>query len=211
MTEPGRTRGLVHEALWQVDGELEQGGWDQDPRLFLVMADDAQRLAGFVRSMTGRELDAGQAVGTGIALAELTPFGQLVQQAGGDVPTALMVMGQALRQAIGSRPRPGPPFAYGAVLTAEAWMLRDADQHVAALERGDDVKIAEHPHRVEVRMTSFVGRDGHQAMLVHERDGIAELHDDRGGLGPDGRVPEGLTFFLASVLGRPVGPGGRDA
>jgi len=151
----------VREALWHVDAEMEQGGWDQNAQLWMVVvtAGPGEDVVGFV-PLFGWDQVAEQAPDMQAALRLLT--------------TVYEGMPAELKANMLSE-----STMFGVAFASEAWLLRidqENQEHVRAV--ADVHAIHTDPDRVEVRIIHLAPLDGPAAMLQHERDGIVQLHDE---------------------------------
>jgi hypothetical protein len=94
---------------------------------------------------------------------------------------------------------------FGVAFSSEVWMLRPAGGEKFTPEQEREVaahEIKDDPDRVEARLIYFAAADGPGAALLHERDGVAEMHDEDGAdaFSMDGTLPELLTRLVRALL-----------
>jgi hypothetical protein len=161
----------IRELLWQVDGEREQAGWDDPPELAVVYREPV--------------------VAPGGLMAEvfmLRPFpgfrrvGAKLFEVYGDVSMP-EVLGTLVRF-VRTMPREMVEGEFeggvGLVLVSEAWAVeRYHEEEITdgrALIAGyTEAPPSEHPDRYEIRMVAACMADGTGAMLMHKRDGVADI------------------------------------
>jgi len=189
--EPDR---VIAEALWHIDNEMEEIGWDQDAMLFAVMihrVDDFGPL-GLPGALGG--------------VINLMPFPAWeLALAGAPSPTDALGFMAGM---VGLAPKPmrevtfPPDEFYGLAFATEAWILRPPmdgqELSPSAIEAMQSGSISEHPDRVEVRLIYCLPKDGGApAVLSHERDGIVEALDDTVTIG--GAIPGCLKELLGKI------------
>ena len=186
---------VAKEILWHADAKMEDAGWDQPSQLWLVVY---------------RTIKPGEAAVCGLLPL---PGWEMVRSSFADIQSQLGFMVDALRNcppAIRLKAMPGVDDLFGVALCCEAYKLdsgRNASQE--QLDQMDKVArahtIHEHPNRVEIRIIYLAPLDGPEAVLTHEKGGIAELLDDRDEDRPSyaGEVPR-LLKELGKALVSPT-------
>ena len=153
------------EALWHVDAELEKGGWDQPPQLWLAIK---------------------HPLGEGVNAVELKPMPgwDYVWSRLPNIQGALAVMLQSAKaypKSLKPYTFPGIERLFGLVLAVEAWVLevnKDDPDAEAKEEMAKAHTIHNHPDKVETRTIYLCPVDGQGAMLAHEREGVPRMIDD---------------------------------
>lgn len=140
---------LLKETLWHIDAKADEFGWDMPPQLWFVLVLESE----------------------GLAAVHLIPVPgwEEVLSASATVPDAL----GWVREAVLSRPDglTTPKTIYGVAFTVEAWSVSvEIMPEVTA-----DTNLSTHPDRFETRVTYCCSREGVSNVLIHERDGIAQV------------------------------------
>lgn len=154
----------VREALWHVDAQLEEHGWGQASQLWAVSVMEGEVMRSIIMfPLPGWEQVRAQAPSHEACLAFLADM--------------YARMPQTLKKKV------SPGSLFGLAFSSEAYMLRyqGSQEELDKLQeslRERDVSIGKSPDMIETRMVYLVPLDGPPAMLLHERDGIAELHED---------------------------------
>lgn len=152
----------VREALWHVDAEMEQGGWDQNAQLWMVVvtASSGEDVVGFV-PLYGWDQVAEAAPDMQAALRLLTAAYE-------GMPARLRAEVLSIEGAM-----------FGVAFASEAWLLDiEQDDLERARAVADAHAIHADPNRVEVRIIHLAPIEGPAAMLQHERGGIVQLRDE---------------------------------
>lgn len=159
------------ETLWHLDGARERSGWDSAPDLLALYEvrcpthDTTVAIGG--AEFPGWRLAMGM---TGHSFHAMSSIITGLQAAPRDLVHRLVP----------------PPGLVGVVLIDETWTLS-----VAPGTPRPQGSLANHPHRVEQRLTWLQTLDGRRALLAHERDGIAQIVDDVEQMG--GRLADALA------------------
>lgn len=166
----------VKESLWHIDAQFEEEGWDQPPRLLMVLPD-----------------------ALGIELKPLPGWDMVVPEAG-SAQRALTGMVHAYDLMPVDLLRVGiPTNLFALAFVSEGWSLsvdkNDEAAAAAALKAGEEHTVHTDPHRVEVRVLYLQPVAGERAMLMHERDGVVEMTGGSKG----GEIPRLLGDLMTAL------------
>lgn len=166
----------LRELLWHIDGEIERIGWGVPPVLALVVVPHEEQVK--LRTVPGYEMALDSLGDSGDAIAAIANVFT-------EVPPA--IKSAWFDGDIG--------IAEGVVFIGEAIMLRREDM---ATLFPPALEIVSHPLSVKVRVTTLVTRSGSTHVLVHERDGIAQLSEV--GEVVTGRVVADMNRLMRAIL-----------
>jgi hypothetical protein len=197
---------LAAEVLWHVDAKAEEIGWDNAaPQLYAVLI---HRPPAEIAMALAREAGApADADGLQVALFELDqlPGWPLVLDRSPSTASAINMMAMCVEQmpAVLRTSMYDLDKLYGLVLVSEAWMVRsieiDEAERQGVLAKARSHHLDEHPDRIEVRMTYCVSKAGTMSLLMHERDGIAEITTGERAARMQGAMPTVLRRLVEAL------------
>lgn len=166
-----RLRAAAEALLRNIDAIAEEGGWDQPPRLYAVVAPEADE-------GSDRPLRA----------IEVHQFMDLTVE-GNDTLDVLGALVDAFRRRQNTEGRVDMPHGfYGWAVLLEAWMVHLPEGAIEPdLEL--DHPLEQHPDRVEVRLIYCTTVDGEVIGVSRERGSDPELVDPEHIAEDGGRVP----------------------
>lgn len=197
LRDPVGAKALI-EVLYNLNGELAPGGWDQPPVLGFIY----QRGQAREGSVSMRYLE----------WSPLPDFDKAYHRANdryGRPHPAIVETADVMRPFIEADPAMVPRSLLAAVLVTEAWALYgNKDTDLAEQERiTRERRVHEQADRVEIRMLHAVDTMGVRYSLLQPRDGVPR-HDVTDPFNPDrkagvsGDVVDALHYFTAVCSGQ---------
>lgn len=184
MTDATIVTARVREALWHVDAELEKQGWNLPSQLWTVLHVPA----------TAFQMAT-------VALLPLPGWEQVLEK-GDDMQDCLRVTIALYRRMPAALKVDLRKDLFGVALASEAWALRTEDPVKAERfqQIAEERQVHAEPDRIECRIIHFAPLDGSPALLMHERDGIAQLLDENSEMTATGEIPELLSQLVQALI-----------
>lgn len=174
-------------ALERLDERLEEDGWDQPPKLFLVMRGDEQ---------------LGGATFSAVAFMEMPGWDMILAMAG-EPAAALDTFAATLETGQLQKVLPDMPKLYGVAFSAESWILKSRAKTLAEANRiAADRQIHRHPDRLEARAIILAPIIGEQLLLTRFRGDSVDVTP-----GPEGRFAKYLGRIASALATSPPSGG----